>query len=310
MFRFDYSADFLRWVLTPPGYRKDWLLGLRDENADKLVAFIAGIPVHCHIYKDTIPMAEINFLCIAKELRAKRLAPVLIKEITRLVNLQDVWQAVYTAGVVLPKPVSACRYSHRPLNVRKLIKVRFSHLSRHMTMARMERLHQVKVDESVKLVPMEARHVPAARLLANEFLKKHGLWLEFVSDEEFAHWMLPRPGVLCSYVIENEAGEATDFVSFYHLPSSILHTDEYDKLNAVYMWYTVANSVSLKSLMNAVLSKALEEGADVFNALQLQSNDEFLKDLKFGDGDGTLQYYLYNWKCPAMPPSQIGLIML
>ena len=33
-------------------------------------------------------MAEINFLCVHKKLRAKRLAPVLIKEVTRRINLK------------------------------------------------------------------------------------------------------------------------------------------------------------------------------------------------------------------------------
>ena len=54
-------------------------------------------------------MVEINFLCVHKKLRAKRVAPVLIREITRRVNLEGIFQAVYTAGVVLPKPVGSCR---------------------------------------------------------------------------------------------------------------------------------------------------------------------------------------------------------
>jgi len=37
-------------------------------------------------------MVEINFLCVHKKLRSKRLAPVLIKEITRRVNLHNIWQ--------------------------------------------------------------------------------------------------------------------------------------------------------------------------------------------------------------------------
>jgi hypothetical protein len=37
-----------------------------------------------------MPMVEINFLCVHKKLRSKRLAPVLIKEITRRVNLTNV----------------------------------------------------------------------------------------------------------------------------------------------------------------------------------------------------------------------------
>lgn len=54
-------------------------------------------------------MCEINFLCVHKKLRAKRLAPVLIREVTRRVNLKGVFQAAYTAGVVLPRPVASAR---------------------------------------------------------------------------------------------------------------------------------------------------------------------------------------------------------
>lgn len=54
-------------------------------------------------------MVEINFLCVHKKMRAKRVAPVLIREITRRVHLTGIFQAVYTAGVVLPKPVGTCR---------------------------------------------------------------------------------------------------------------------------------------------------------------------------------------------------------
>lgn len=44
-FRFDYSTTFLKWALTPPGYHKDWLVGIRDTKKHKLWAFISGIPV-------------------------------------------------------------------------------------------------------------------------------------------------------------------------------------------------------------------------------------------------------------------------
>ena len=37
------------------------------------------------------------------------------------------------------------------------------------------------------------------------------------------HWLLPREKVINSYVVENpDSKKITDFLSFYHLPSSIL----------------------------------------------------------------------------------------
>ena len=50
------------------------------------------------------------------------------QEITRRVNLHNIWQAAYTAGAVLPRPVSTTQYWHRSLNPKKLISVGFSRL--------------------------------------------------------------------------------------------------------------------------------------------------------------------------------------
>jgi hypothetical protein len=121
--RFDYSVPFLQWALTQPDYLADWHVGVRNTKTGALMGCITAVPVNIRVYDQTRPMAEINFLCVHKKLRTKRLAPVLIKEITRRVNLTDRWQAVYTAGVVLPKPVGRCRYYHRSLNPKKLIEV-------------------------------------------------------------------------------------------------------------------------------------------------------------------------------------------
>ena len=44
--------------------------------------------------ESSIKTVEINFLCVHKKLRAKRLAPMLIKEVTRRVNRSGVWQVI------------------------------------------------------------------------------------------------------------------------------------------------------------------------------------------------------------------------
>ncbi len=123
MFRFKYSIPFLRWALAAPGAPKEWLLSVRVAKNLKLVGIITGIPVQVGVKAGTLPMAEINFLCVHKKLRAKRLAPVLIKEITRRINMKGVWQAVYTAGKRIPTPFSETLFYHRLLNVKKLVEV-------------------------------------------------------------------------------------------------------------------------------------------------------------------------------------------
>jgi glycylpeptide N-tetradecanoyltransferase len=80
-FRFDYSIDFLRWALTPPGHVQDWVIGVRGEG--KLSGFISATPVTMVINGNRVQMGAVNFLCVHKKLRNLRLAPTLIKELTR-----------------------------------------------------------------------------------------------------------------------------------------------------------------------------------------------------------------------------------
>ena len=57
-----------------------------------------------------------------------------------------------------------------------------------------------------------------------------------------------------------------------------------------------------------ILSKKTK--VDVFNLLDVMDNKEILEELKFGIGDGELQYYLYNWACPEMTPKDVGIVLL
>ncbi|KAE9025241.1 Glycylpeptide N-tetradecanoyltransferase 1 [Phytophthora rubi] len=309
-FRFDYSVEFLQWALTPPDYRKNWHIGVRSSHNHKLMAFVSGIPVRARVYADTRSMAEINFLCVHKRLRDRRLAPVLIKEVTRRINLCDVWQAVYTAGVVLPMPVAQCRYFHRSLNPKKLIEVGFSPLPHNATLAQTIKTLKLPTHTSTTgFRPMERTDVPQVTRLLRDYLTKFHLAVEY-SEEEVAHWMVPRVGVVDAYVVEDpDSHEVTDVCSFYHLPSTIIGDDKHKKLNAVYSFYNVATSVTLTQLMQDALVMAKKEHADVFNALDVTENVEMLLPLKFGAGSGELQYYLYNWRCPPMSSDKVGIVL-
>lgn len=311
LFRFDYSKEFLEWALTPPGYTNDLLLGVRASASKKLVAFISAIPANVRVQSTSnLDVVEINFLCVHKKLRSKRLAPVLIKEITRRVNQTGVFQAVYTAGVVLPVPVASARYYHRSLNPKKLVNVGFSRISPRMTMARMIKLYKVAATPKHNLVEMTEEHVDGVhKLLSNYLESKFKLHVNF-TKKDIAHWLLPRQTVINTYVVvdEEDKTKVTDMVSFYHLPSTILNQDE--TLYAAYSYYNVATSMSSTDLMKDALILANASGVDVFNALNLMENEEFLEALKFGKGDGNLQYYVYNWSSPGMKPCDLGLVLL
>jgi glycylpeptide N-tetradecanoyltransferase len=43
-YRFEYSKELLQWALMPPGWRRDWHIGVRVSETKKMVAFISGVP--------------------------------------------------------------------------------------------------------------------------------------------------------------------------------------------------------------------------------------------------------------------------
>ncbi|KAJ3515091.1 hypothetical protein NLJ89_g1978 [Agrocybe chaxingu] len=277
-FRFQYSAEFLAWALKPPGYHPEWHIGVRVSANKKLVAFISGVPMTLRVRQHVIQVSEINYL-----------------------------------------------YYHRSLNIPKLVETKFCHVPRNMTLARMIRLNKLPSKTSVPgLREMQEKDVVAATTLFNQYMKRFDL-VPFFTLEEARHQFLSGSGegevgtggvgrregqVTWSYVVEDpETGTITDFFSFYSLPSTVINNTTHPILEAAYLFY-YATEVGLQpsedqdekvkkrllALVGDALIVANEAKFDVFNALTLMDNVPILQDLRFGVGDGFLNFYLYNWR--------------
>ena len=314
MFRFNYSQAFLNWALKAPGWSKEWHVGVRTSNkARKLVAFISGVPQRLRVRTNTIKSVEINFLCVHKKLRSKRLAPVLIQEITRRCYLQGIFQAIYTAGVILPTPVSACRYFHRSLDWLKLYEVGFSPLPSNSTKARqITRFHLPPKTSTPNLRVATRADVPAIFDLLKRYLNRFDL-APVLDEAEIAHWLIHEPKsaaeeqVIWTYVVTDPSTQQiTDFFSFYCLESSVIGNKMHSNVRAAYMFYYATETAftesekglkeRLNELVNDALILAKKFNFDVFNALSLLDNPLFLTQQRFGPGDGQLYYYLYNYR--------------
>jgi len=139
--------------------------------------------------------------------------------------------------------------------------------------------------------------------------------------------------VVWTYVVEDlETHRVTDFFSFYSLPSTVINSPKHDVVEACYLFYYASDvvfapgedtEVKLKKRFGQLFGDALiianQAKFDVFNAVSLMDNMAFLEDLKFGTGDGLLNFYLYNWRTPTMAggtaaddveAGSVGVVML
>ncbi|KPV75833.1 uncharacterized protein RHOBADRAFT_35600, partial [Rhodotorula graminis WP1] len=247
-FRFDYSPEFIEWALKPPGYVPDWHVGIRVAETGKLVGFISGVPMDLRIRNATKRVTEINFLCVHKKLRAKRLAPILIQEVTRRTHLKGIFQAIYTSGTFLPTPFSRCQYYHRNLNPAKLVKLGFSAVARNSTVARMVNHYRVPGETTIPgLRELEKRDLKQASRLMRAYSARFDV-APMLSNKDVEHAMWDGRGkevngkregqVTWSYVVEDpETHRITDVFSFYHLPSTAIQASPPARVEAAYLYF-------------------------------------------------------------------------
>lgn len=314
MFRFDYSKEFLKWALMVPNFDPEWFVGIRSTTGKKqLFGFISAIPCNISIYSNKIKSVEINFLCVHKKLRSKRMAPVLIKEITRRVNLKGVFQAVYTAGVEIPNPFSNMRYWHRLLSPLKLCQVGFTAYDKNKTTLN-EFIEENGVDNKLNIDNIsetKLEDIPVITNMLNKYLEKFNVHIIF-DESEVRHLFVPIKDVVYSYVVKNSGGEITDFFSFYKIKSSVLNNPLHKEISVAYSLYNFSTQTDYKDLLNSSIILAKQNKFDAFNALDVLDNDveNILLPLKFKPGSGGLNYYMFNYKFPKQEPNKVGIVLL
>lgn len=271
-FRLSYSLETLKWATSHESR------GIREDASDTLIGYISSVPIKVRVCQDVLPMVQINFLCVHSDYRDRGFAPVLISEIKRIANTEDVWQAIYTAVTKIPGSITKSSYWHRFLNVKRLVKTGF-----YQTNRLREKYFEIRGNSQFRR--MTQRDVPKVTKVLKKYFE--GFKVAPKIDKEWVkHWMLP----IHSYVND----ETDDFISFYEIPYD--RVDGRDTVKQVYSFYIVGD------VYNDAFILARNQGYDVFNTLDIGQSGEDLEKLKFLKGTGHVYYYLFNW----LPSSPVG----
>ena len=184
-----------------------------------------------------------------------------------------------------------------------------------MDMAKFKKKHRLPNETLTDgLRPMQDADVPKVTYALNKHLSdNYAVHIQF-SEAEVAHFLLPRDGVVYSWLVEDEnTGEVTDFISHYALNSSILQHKEHDKIYAAYGYYNFVknNSVErMKQLMKDNLIMAKKNNFDVFNITEVLKHGMIKDELQFKPGDGRLAHYFFNWRIKMIDQSEIGIVLV
>lgn len=303
--RYHYSKEFLSWFLKPFGYCKELLIGVKYKG--KLLATIFGIPINLKIYDKIVKSVEINFLCVHHSLRNKRLAPVLIKEITRRANLLGIYTAIYTTEIDLPNSIMRGTYYHRPLNIPKLIDLNFIKKPDNISLNGFSKLFKTIDTLQLNLRKIKETDFEQCCKLLNEYHMKFKISVQFEQEEFNTHFKF-RENIIESYVIEKD-GKITDFVSYFFIPSKITE-GKHTEMKRAYIYYYFNTENELSKIIENTLLIMKEKQIDVVNCINQYNNNTFIDKLKFKEGTGGLNFYLFNWMCPPIINSDMAMIMV
>ena len=322
LFGTDYSKDWLKWYLSPPEMDKEWLVSVVKEDKikkkKKMIGFISAIPTKISINNTEIIMAKVDFLCVKKEFRNRRLTPVLIQEITRRINLKNIWQGVYKTFSFVPKSFTKSEYFYRSINLKKLLDAQYTYLpnakiSVGAAIKKYELPDEPKISGFRK---MEEKDIEQIYNLISEKNQKYKVH-EVLSKKDVEHWFLPRNNIVYTYVLEDEGNKITDFCSFYGIQRTILNnmnnnniSAKNKKLNFAFSLINCNNTISMKELLRSAIILAKQNNFDAYHCIDYKENSENFKELLFTEKIGKMKYYFYNFVYPDSPIDEVSFLFM
>jgi glycylpeptide N-tetradecanoyltransferase len=262
---FHYTKQYLIWAFGT----QNWMVGIRGKYC---VGFICASQLH--------GITVVNFLCVHRKWRGRRIGAILTREIKRILIQNNVLNVIWATSKILPSPSVKTTYYHRPLS-----ETGMRALKPGVKISMLKKIYRLPHAPNLRLACQS--DVPQITQKLNAFLDKYTLHPHFTQFE------IDSP--VCAYVrVHNN--EIVDFVSFFEL--------RFGNLRCAYLYYYFGND--LPDLLHNALTAAARVGFDVFNALNIMDNNLFLNELKFECGTGNLYYY----GAPQMPLEKTGYILL
>jgi glycylpeptide N-tetradecanoyltransferase len=305
-----YTNNFFTWFFSQ---NHSIAVGVRVVKTKKLVGFIFGSTGTVHVpTHENLKVAEIDFLCIHPKLRNKRLAPVLIKEITRQFRLKNIHCAIYTAGTKIPIPYVTHTYHHRPINIDQLCKVGF------LDAQSIAQADTLKI--RFKILPrwnsagihvVDHTKPPTDALIhdishLSQIAQSSCLVKHVMTKDTIKHLLSAPLDVLQTiFITDPNSGDMVAFAMVYFI--QYIYPNNRSLRVAQLYHHGSSSPDGCKRLMKGILAR-IKRQADVLNVLD-GAQFETLKDTLDLVPGQHLYSYFWNYKLPEMKPHEDGVLL-
>ncbi len=293
MFRLNYSKDFFEYLFQDPNHSRDYSLSIINDNRD-MVGYVLAKEHTVVIRNVEQRVVSINFLCLKEEYRNKNIAPIIIKEITRVVNMKGIFHAVFTGQKDYGFAIGKSMYYHLAIDVSRLKAV--GYIEDEWEDALLSECDKYKISNETRIASKaDLRRI--YKKYCDSFQECE--FYEKFSEEEFMYVF--GGDKTCVYMLYNE--KRNEYVSFFVIESFSIHKEK--SFQGAYLYYWDGGY----RIIEDAISYAKSLGISIFNVLDLHNNEKIIREFRFVEGTGILWYHLYNWRESSINKEKINFIL-
>jgi len=310
--RIIYSEEFILWYFGCQERVGTTILCVRAKKSKKIVGTISALVIQMKIGNQVEITPFINFLCVHKNLRDKRLAPLLIKELIRYGFANKICSmAIFSSAKNLPIPkIQTLRIYSRYLSPLKLLKNHFISLPSTYTkfsnpIEMFEKTFKLHSDiQNPRIRKYQDSDLKKVYLLYLQIQNNHSV-VPIFTEKELSYWIQPRGNTVYTYVEhDHENEEILSFWSFYRVSYKILQSGE--SVECAFLSYFWCKNKPVEN-MKDILSIAKNEGFDIFNCYEMSNIRYFVDECKFYESTNCLTFYPFNFSSIQIDTEKILL---
>jgi hypothetical protein len=292
-----YSAALFSYYLADA-----IVIEFRPEKNDKLVGLIVGRRRLLNVASVEMGFLEVNFLCLIKPLRNLHLAPLMIAILTReCVNRYNISVATYTISAkIASKPFGKKQAFHRPLKLNRLVETGFFP-DYYPQFEKCCKFNNKSVSV-VRYFNGSTDYPEGLYDMVSKFNKKSYAIFDAKSEDELR-------AIFLNSAFHNFVFYTGDRVASY---VCLYRLDTYNKIKMQaykngYVYISCVES-DKRGIMDSVAEYCYKN--DIFDVLTMTDDGSNADTLKFIEGTGYTNFYLFNMSVPPIENSKNGLVTI
>lgn len=280
-------------------------------DTNEIIGYIVGKKIKLIIDKKIVNTMEVSFFCIHKKFRNKHYTPYFINVILReFINRYNISISTYALSDNIKSPYYTIKHNiHRPINISHLKRCDFLPVDYDCT-----RFTLFERNDNVDLVYLNNTNVPSSLIdvlhkKLHLFQSKNFTVFKALSKKDLDSMFKNKN--FHNFIIFNKDKTIKDFISFYDLQINVIDKNlKYDSSSIYSMYFSEYDTKNIRSTLELISEYCCKYNIiDVLSFFDVFPVSDY-SDIKCVVGQGSLNYYMFNYNMIPIPNDKISYVTI